>query len=277
MKQVLRYKDFIESKILNEGIDFNKKTLEVSYNPSHEDNVDTSIENNPTYDINIIPNMVVWSIFKRKAGLRGDGNPLIYALKNENGWHFKTPMDKLKIEYQIDQIAIKFSKMFPNGVTIIVPSSNPLNDWIAKIITSKSKNAEIITGGICKITTEEAYDMAINEIDSKFRQLYNTPERFNNAYIQFCKYLDIMDKNYDYTFTRHVIKDNNMRNVLDKTFKLSKSYYAAEANKINGKNLLIIDDTISRGQSLNEIYNILKKSYSPKTITAITLLSKLYK
>lgn len=277
MKQVLRYKDFIESKILNEGIDFNKKTLEVSYNPSHEDNVDTSIENNPTYDINIIPNMVVWSIFKRKAGLRGDGNPLIYALKNENGWHFKTPMDKLKIEYQIDQIAIKFSKMFPIGVTIIVPSSNPLNDWIAKIITSKSKDAEIINGVVTKLTTEEVYSMAIDDMNSEFRKVYNTSKKFNIAYDQLCDYLEKMDTYYNYNFTRHVVEDSKMRNALDKTFKLSDEIRAEDANKINFRNILIIDDTISRGQSISEICEIIKDNYSPKSITAITLLSKLYK
>ena len=62
------------SRILNlcedieEGIDFDNATRTVSYNPSHEDNVDTSVENNPTEDTEIVPNVSVWSIFKRKKG-----------------------------------------------------------------------------------------------------------------------------------------------------------------------------------------------------------------
>lgn len=54
------------NKVLNEGIDFDPNTKTVSYNPSHEDNVDTSIENNPSMDGNIVSNVKVWSIFKRK-------------------------------------------------------------------------------------------------------------------------------------------------------------------------------------------------------------------
>ena len=38
------------SKCGYEGIDFDPETKTVSYNPSHEDNVDTSLENNPTSD-----------------------------------------------------------------------------------------------------------------------------------------------------------------------------------------------------------------------------------
>lgn len=85
MKQFIKINEV--DNHLNEGIDFNVEIHEISYNPSHEDNVDTSIENNPTYDMGIVPNMIVWFIFKRKVGLKGDGNPLIYALKNERGWH----------------------------------------------------------------------------------------------------------------------------------------------------------------------------------------------
>ena len=36
------------NRVLNEGVDFDPETKTVSYNPSHEDNVDTSLENNPT-------------------------------------------------------------------------------------------------------------------------------------------------------------------------------------------------------------------------------------
>ena len=89
MKHILTEKQFrrlidksvekVLNRVLNEGIDFDPETKTVSYNPSHEDNVDTSVENNPTSDGEIVPSVQVWSIFKRKRGLRGDGNPLVYA------------------------------------------------------------------------------------------------------------------------------------------------------------------------------------------------------
>lgn len=40
--------------------------MTVSYIPSHENNVDTSVENNPTYVDDIYPNVREWSIIKKK-------------------------------------------------------------------------------------------------------------------------------------------------------------------------------------------------------------------
>ena len=43
--------------------------------------VDTSANDDPTVLTDFIPNVVVWSIFKRRDDGWGDGNPLLYALK----------------------------------------------------------------------------------------------------------------------------------------------------------------------------------------------------
>lgn len=66
-----------------------------------------------------------------------------------------------------------------------------------------------------------------------------------------------------------------MRDVLDFTLKVSEDIYAEFANKINGQNILIIDDTISRGQSIKEACRIMMESYAPKSITVLTLSSGL--
>lgn len=260
-------------KILNEGIDFDPYTKTVSYNPSHEENVDTSVENNPTVDDEIVPGVKVWSIFKRKRGNALDGNPLVYALKNEGGWHFRCRKDYNSIERQFNLIASKFAKMYPIGVTVIIPSGNELNNRIAKAVISKSKNAKLIEGVICKMTTEEVNDIVM-EFGSKFRQKYG--DRFNEAYYQLLSYMEEMNKKRNGTFSRHFIKDPEMRNVLDVTLKLSQDRYAEFANKINGQHILLIDDTISRGQTIQNACKILKESYAPKSITVLTLLSKLY-
>ena len=268
-------KKIIESQvraILNEGIDFDARTKTVSYNPSHEENVDTSIENNPTMDGDIVPNIQVWSIFKRKRGLRGDGNPLVYALKGENGWTFRNDSDRRAIEQQFDAIATKFASMYPVGVTILMPSGNKLNTHIAEVVMSKSKDAELIEGVICKLTTEEVDDIVL-DFNSKFREFYK--DEFNAAYYRLSTYLDEMDKKRNGTFSRHLIKDYEMRDVLDSTLKLSDDRFAEFANKINGQDILIIDDTISRGQSIKEACKIMLDSYAPKSITVLTLLSKL--
>jgi len=259
-------------RVINEGIDFDPETKTVSYNPSHEDNVDTSVENNPTMDGDIVPNIQVWSIFKRKKGLRGDGNPLVYALKGEGGWTFRNNEDRDAIERQFDVIATKFAKMYPVEVTILMPSGNELNNRIADVILSKSKDAELINGVICKLTTEEV-DEIVLDFKSKFREYYK--KEFNTKYYELGTYLDLMDKERSGYFSRHLIKNKEMRDVLDFTFKVSTDRFAEFANKINGQDILIIDDTISRGQSIKEACQIMMESYAPKSITVLTLLSKL--
>ena len=258
--------------IINEGIDFDPQTKTVSYNPSHEENVDTSIEHNPTKDMTIVQNVDVWSIFKRKKGLRGDGNPLVYALKGEGGWTFRSESDRMAIEHQFDAIATKFATMYPIGVTILMPSGNELNTHIADIVKSKSQNAEVIEGLICKVTTEEV-DEIVLDFNSKFREFYK--DDFNSKYYELCRYLDLMDKKRNGYFSRHLIKNKQMRDILDLTLKLSEDKFAEFANKINGQDILIIDDTISRGQTIKEACHIMMESYAPKSITVLTLLSKL--
>lgn len=263
-------KDTINS-FLNEGIDFDYENLTVSYNPSHEDNVDTSIENNPTKDNSIIKGVSVWSVFKRKRGAYGDGNPLIYALKGEK-WKFRSDKDREEIENQFNKIAEKFANLYPIGATIVIPSGNELNNHIAQVIMSKSKNSRLIEGAICKLTTEEVNDIVLSK-DSFFRKMYKN--NFNDAYRQLCQYFEEMDDKREGTFSRHFVKDKKMRNVLLNTLKVSPDRYARDSKMINGEDILIIDDTISRGQTIKEACRIMMESYSPKTITVLTLLSKL--
>lgn len=259
-------------RYLNEGIDFDPETRTVSYNPSHEENVDTSLDNNPSFDRELVSGIEVWSIFRRKRGLRGDGNPLVYALKGE-GWTFRSEADRIAIEKQFDAIAAKFAKFYPIGVTIVMPSSNTLNDHIADVVMSKSKNAELIEGVICKMTTEEVDNIVLSP-NSKFREIYK--DSFNAAYYQLGKYLDEMDEKKNGTFSRHFVKDPQMRDAIDITLKLSEDRYAEFANKINGKDILIIDDTISRGQTIKEACDIIMTSYAPNSVTVLTLLSRIY-
>ena len=256
----------------NEGIDFDPDTKTVAYNSSHENYIDISIENNPSIGGEIVPGVQVWSIFKRKKGeTREDGNPLVCALNGE-GWTFRSEEDRLAIEKRINDIATKFAQIYPIGVTIIIPSGNELNYHIAEMVMSKSKNAELLEGAICKLTTEEVNDIVLAK-KSFFRQIYK--DNFNAAYKQLCVYFEEMDEKRDGTFSRHFIKDSKMRNVLLNTLKVSPDRYAKDSKIINGQDILIIDDTISRGQSIKEACQIMLESYAPKSITVLTLSSKL--
>lgn len=267
--------EIVEKKIdttFNEGIDFDPVTKTVAYNSLHENYVDISIENNPTMDGEIVPGVQVWSMFKRKKGeTREDGNPLVYALKGE-GWTFRSEEDREAIEKQFDLFASKFVSMYQKGITVLIPSGNELNKHIADVVLSKTENGELIEGVICKLTTEEVNDIVL-DFNSIFREHYK--DSFNSAYYRLDRFLDQMDKQLKGTFSRHLINDPEMRDVLDFTLKVSEYIYAEFANKINGQNILIIDDTIGSGQSIKEACRIMMESYAPKSITVLTLSSKL--
>lgn len=267
--------EIVEKEIdttFNEGIDFDTETKTVAYNSSHENYVDISIENNPAIDGEIVPGVQVWSIFKRKKGeTQEDGNPLVCALNGE-GWTFRSEEDREAIEKQLDLIASKFVSMFQKGITLLIPSGNELNKHIADVVLSKSENGKLIEGVICKLTTEEVNDIVL-DFNSKFREHYK--DNFNSAYYRLDRFLDQMDKQLKGTFSRHLIKDPEMRDVLDFTLKVSEDIYAEFANKINGQNILIIDDTIGCGQSIKEACRIMMESYAPKSITVLTLSSGL--
>lgn len=257
---------------INEGIDFDYNTMIVSYNNYHEDNVDTSLENNPTIDNDIVDNVKVYSIFKRKRGMHGDGNPLIYALKDEDGWKFKSEKDKEAIEKQFDAISDKFAKMYNYGPVIVIPSSNELNTYISNVLVSKNPNAKLIKGIIRKLTTEEV-EKIVSDKNSEFRKHYK--DDYDEAFEMLCDYLDTMNEEKNGYFSRHYVKDKTMRNVLKDTFKVTNDNYARWAKDLTDKDVLLIDDTISRGQTIKSACKIISDTYSPKSITVLTLLSKL--
>ena len=110
--------------------------------------------------------------------------------------------------------------------------------------------------------------------NSKFKRYYI--DNFEDAWKELLIYIDYMNKEKNGTFARHYVRNSEMRNVLDVTIELNKDKYAEFANKINGQDILIIDDTFSRGQTIKEMVKNIKSTYTPRTITVLTLMSKLY-
>lgn len=259
-------------KKLNEGLDIDYINHTISYNPLHQKGVDTSVEHNPQH--NKINGYDVWSIFKRKRNIRGDGNPLIYAYKHEDEWKFKSNKDRINLEWQISQILDKiFLHYYHGNVVVIAPSTSLLNTLMANIIKSKIHNVICISDLILKLTTDEAFEIA-TKYNSKFIQQYKN-NNFNKNLKKLEKYLDEMDNKKNGYFVRHMISDPDMRNSLDQTFKLSNSMSVEYAKYINDNDVLIIDDTISRGQSIKEMCQIIKDTYNPKSLTVLTLMSTL--
>lgn len=261
-------------KLINEGIDIDYDNLTVAYNPSHQENVDTSIENNPTVSNEYGEGIKVYSLLQRKGESPMDGNPLLYAFKGERGWSFRTENDKAAILAQVDAIALKFANMYPLGFTVLIPSGNHLNRMIGDIIKGKGSNVLVVDDVLTKITTEEVMDIVM-EKGSPFHIAYRN--NMDAALRQLRTYLDEMDKERSGYFARHFVRDSRMRDILTNTLKLTSDAVARYSKSIDGKDVLLIDDSISRGQTIKEACGILLENYEPNSATVLTLFSKLYK
>lgn len=78
------------------------------------------------------------------------------------------------------------------------------------------------------------------------------------------------------TFQFHKIGDMEMRKVIEHTIKLSDEFYGKYIDAINGKNVLVIDDSLTHGNTIREACKIIANAYTPKSITVLTLFSPLY-
>ncbi|MCH5167873.1 MAG: phosphoribosyltransferase [Erysipelotrichales bacterium] len=48
------------------------------------------------------------------------------------------------------------------------------------------------------------------------------------------------------------------------------------AEKINDKNVIVLDDIFSNGTTVSQAIEAIKQNYEPKSMTVVTLLSKKY-
>ena len=249
-----------------EGIDVDLDG-NVTITDKHECLVDTSVSNNPTVLTELVPNVKVWSIFQRKDDEWFDGNPLLYALKNEKNYKLTNPR---KFYSRLEEILNKFfGENKGADVTIAIPSSSNLNQYFASLVAKSCNNHQYINNLFVKMSTEEVYDFIIEE-NSPFRQHYG---RFINQKLEILrKYFNNMAD----TFRFHLIKDMEMRKVIEHTIKISDEFYGQYVDAINEKNILIIDDSIALVSTIKQACQIITDAYTPKSISVLTLFSPLY-
>lgn len=271
-------RECIQEVRMEEGIKFGA-SINVSYDKDNENYVNTSTLSNPTYTKKIIDGITVYSIFLRKQSPdrneSNDGNPLLYAMKGEKGWHFK-PIGVSDVFYRlIGEIVDNFlqDKSGKFGTTVVLPSTNNLNKMFSNIIKGKIKNIRIIDDLIFKLTVEEVRD-SIGMPNSPFYQRYRrTKQTMQSALNKFNAYCRKMKDGY---FQFHLIVDRDMRKVITQTMKLNIGLAGFYADAINNKDVLLLDDSITNGGSMNEAMKIIRENYASKSITILTLISPLY-
>lgn len=181
-------------------------------------------------------------------------------------------LEKNAIYRQIELVTDKLLKLYPAGFTIIVPPSNG-NKYIADLMMSKSRNIMVVVDILLKVTTIETLDAAM-ENGSAFKKEY--AGHVSEALAELRTYLDVMDKKYDGYFTRHMVKNLRMREVLVYTIKHSETAEPKYKKYIDGNDILLIDDSIHAVQTIKDAINIINSIYEPKSVTVLTLFSKLY-
>ena len=255
------------SVTVDEGInvDANKN---VTMTDKHENLVDTSGDKNPTVITDLIPNVKVWSVFKRKEGGIGDGNPLLHALKKEDKYKLT---NEAKVKNRIEYIVKKFlAENSGVDVTIMAPSTNDLNKYFASVVAKGCLNPHYIDNIVVKMSKEEVANH-IFEYGSAFRRYYG--QNFTSAYKMFLNYCKQMKGE---SFRFHKIGDIKMRKTIEHTIKAVDECMGEYVAAINDKNVLIIDDSITLGNTISETCKIVADYFCPKSITVLTLFSPLY-
>lgn len=259
----------IFKEIDEHGIDIDKDNMTVKFNPNHEENVDTSVENNPNY--NNLGQLQFVSLFQRKYNQYGtDGNPLIYSLKNEKGWGINND-EKIKIINQIEQIVRKFLSNHNVSVIILMPSGSNINRMIGEIVSKECGGIPILENALEKFTVDEI-DKMVTAPNSFFRT--KTKDKYTEYYTKLKNCFNEMIEKRNGLFSRHFLT-SDLRKIIKITMKLNSEDFNKNSRIIDNQNVLIIDDIVSKGQSLKEAFNILKNNFNPNSITLLSLMSNL--
>ena len=152
---------------------------------------------------------------------------------------------------------------------IIVPSSKPINKKIAEILATHS-GITILDKVLRKKNWLEIFSYC-NNTDSYFYQYWNKRHKANFM-LNYLYDTYVTDDN----FRIHDIsnKDNELRKSITNTLTLNTNNIEDYYPVINGKDILIIDDTITMCQTFKSAYDVIVENYVPKSITGLTMFSE---
>ena len=249
-----------------EGLNIDVDNKTVSLTDKHNSGIDFSLVNNPVYDKHNRYDVI--SIFKRTPltdinNTRIDGNPFIYALKKKNGWKFNITSEEInKYIRRFLNVCKKINNKY--DTIIITPSASELNEKFMKAISRQVNANNIINEYFVKLSKEEivdddlidierirkdygnSFNKVMSEIHRSFRRMKG--ETFEAKYVkrEYLKYIKYIETN----------GDDNIRKYID------------------DKDILLLDDTISSGETVSQCIDGILSNFIPKSITIITLLSK---
>ena len=259
--------DSLENNFIVEGIVIDKYNKTVSLNDSNR-GVDFE---GPIYWKDK-DNIDMISIFKRTKldnfNDPYDGNPFIYALKDIKGWTFDiTDAEIIKYLRKFINNCKKLQQNF--DTIIIIPSGNDLNrrfmNKLFNLIKADFKIEKLIKK--ISLNVDDIEQFIDYELISK-----EFPDNHRNIEIQIEDILyEHQSKNKE--FSAKDVDKQLLRYI--KFLQINDDPNSIE--KINDKNVLVLDDIYSSGSSIYRAVEAIKQNYNPKSLTGVTLLSKVMK
>jgi hypothetical protein len=276
--------------LLEMGININTDTMEVEFTDAHEDGVDTSLKE-PSVDSETIPGVNIYSIFQRNDKLLNDGNPLISALKGnmDDGWKISSE-NKTKLLERIRAIIDLFCRKHPMSFTIVIPSGGNINSMLRnmfeEVMKQYSPDNIILDGVIEKMTVDEVEE-EMAKPNSAFNKEFNTQERRQKAWEKLRPSFKGMQDVNGGIFSYKLIKPSRYRAYITHVLKCADNPELKEMiSKMPDKNILIIDDTVTYGNTTRSAVNLIRdtisnikstantiENYAPKSISVLTLFS----
>ena len=249
---------------------------EISFNPDNQYLVDTNSLYAPYINITKIGKYRCLSIFLRKTGFGDDksfdGNSLISLLKKSNDkYQFKTEGYALALLRRF----VTALKLMEGGfdTIILTTSSNELNKQFFECAIKYLKPKYYIAGIFKK---RKADDVKSDFIETNFYKKLSSDESKGQLLKKIEKSFILMNDKNNGIFTYHYLPFNWLRKYIPNPIMLNNSVLTAEeAEAINGKNVLLLDDTVTTGVSLYNSAEALYSTFKPSNLTFLSILSNL--
>ena len=238
------------------GIDITDDN-QILFNNTHQKLVNTDINSNPTTAI--VHNITIHSIYKRvkTRGNEWDGNPLIYALKNQKGYQLSRTELK-KFLYGFHYILNKLLEDKKYDLILVLPSSSNVAKGVAKKV-SKSLTPNLI---VYDIFEKQSVSEVIEKIDIS---IVTNKHKLNELKHQLSK-LQKMDKSKTFSMKNVAPKIRKYFIPLKLESEFDFTYY---------KNILIVDDLLATGNSIKSARDIVLSENDKANIEGLCLFSGL--
>lgn len=229
-----------------EGLDLDPVYGTVSMNADHQNYVDTNDAWSPQPYYSTINGHRVISLFRNKW----EHNPLIWALKNKK-WKFKNP--RYDIMFLLRRLVAVTKELHENfDVIITTPSSSNLNNELLSRVEKLIPHSKSYKNFFVKYSAKEVYDNLPNAYKKELNVYFQKMQEVNNGIFSY-KYIP-----------------PNFRNKIGETMHTNGELKLSK--EINGKQILILDDTVTTGKTLSDSAKALMATFAPASITFFTIM-----